>query len=116
MSNIRRIPIAPNAFQFFVAGPVRPVAVYENGSRVEGAQARDDAGVPVWSVDLGTFTEDGLAVCKVKFPSATEPVLEMQKPADVRDLVMSTYAANGGGVGQSFTASAVHTPAAVKQG
>jgi len=100
----------------FVAGPVRPVAEYNDGNRVEGGQSRTPEGVLLWSVDLASFVDGQLAVMKTKFPSPVEPTgLEIQAIVKVSDFIARPYIANGSSqVAMSFSASAVAV--AVKQG
>ncbi len=92
MAAFRTLPVdAARLSGLIVAGPVRPVSVYAAGP--DGSRSRTDVqatnpdGVPMWTVELATFTDDGLASMRVKFPAAAEPVLPLQAPATVRGLV-----------------------------
>lgn len=109
---LRRIPVETSKLNLFVGSEARPVAEYtgngETRQRIEGGQARNEAGVPLWTLDLGTFTEDGLTVLRVKFPSPAKPELPMQHPVRVEGLVVQVVQGN-----QYFSAAAV---SAVKQG
>jgi hypothetical protein len=93
MAVLSRIPVDTSRFSLIVASEVRPVALYEDGARVEGRQATSPEGVPLWVVELAAFAPPelggGLVSFRVKFPSATDPVasLPVQSPAQVSDLV-----------------------------
>lgn len=109
--SFRRIPVDANRLALFVGSAARPVAEYsgtgDNRTRTDN-QARDESGHPLWTIDLGCFTEDGLVVVRVKFPSASEPSLPVQAPVRVDGLMASVVQGN-----QYFSASSV---SAVKQG
>lgn len=109
--SFRKIPVDASRLSLFVGSAARPVAEYsgagENRTRTEN-QARDDHGTPLWTIDLGSFTEDGLVVIRVKFPAAAEPALPVQAAVRVDGLTASVVQGN-----QYFAATSV---SAVKQG
>lgn len=91
MANLTRIPVDTSALAFIVASEVRPSALYENGEAVEGRQATNAEGLPLWAVEVAAFAPQelggGLVTLRVKFPSATAPVLPVQSPVEVTGLV-----------------------------
>lgn len=94
MANLTRLPIdADRLGTLIVAGPARPAPVYDGGARVEGQQASNPDGLPLWVVELATFAPadlgGGLVSFRVKFPSTIDPTaaLPVQAPVLVSGLM-----------------------------
>lgn len=120
MANLTRLPVdADRLGTLIIAAPVRPAPVYEGGGRVEGQQASTSEGVPLWVVELATFTPadlgGGLVSFRVKFPSATDPSarLPVQAAASVEGLVAG--AMRDGGLYFSATGLVAASPSAEKR-
>lgn len=109
--SFRKIPVDAARLKLFVGSAPRPVSEYtgtgDSRTRTD-AQARNEHGAPLWTIDLGCFTADGLVVLRVKFPAAEEPRLAMQSAVVVTGLDATVVQGN-----QYFSASSV---TAAKQG
>lgn len=103
-----RIPVDVARFadelQFLSASPV---AVFENGHRVEGQQAANGDGVPLWAIQTLVLRAGRRAEIEtVKVPSPIMPDIRPTAPIVFDGLVANSWQ-NNGRSGVSFSAAAV---------
>ncbi len=103
-----RIPVDSvrfaDEYQFLSASPV---AVYENGHRVDGQQAVNDDGTPLWAVQTLVLRAGRRAEIEtVKIPSPVMPDIRPTAPILFNDLIANAWQ-NNGHSGVSFSAAAV---------
>lgn len=106
---MRNIPVDASRVQFLFAGSVMPKPFYDaDRNRVEGRQATDDAGQPLWVIDCMVPGDDGqrAEVVGVTVPCAYQPTLRALAPVQFEGLIAKPYARDGR-VQTSFTAAAV---------
>lgn len=103
-----RIPVDVARFadelQFLSASPV---AVFENGHRVEGRQATNGDGMPLWAVQTLVLRAGRRAEIEtVKVPAPVMPDIRPTAPILFDGLVANSWQ-NNGRSGVSFVAAAV---------
>lgn len=112
-----RLPIDGNALTFIATGKYRPVKEYAelaDGSRraIPDSQAKNDAGLPIWTVDamLDDDEADRAEPIGVKVATATEPQPPKYQPISFTGLVCTPYVdRRTNRVGLSFSATGIAT-------
>src|SRR5689334_1176466 len=100
---MQKIPVDCSRLMFVGTGKAAQRAEYvelsDGSKRRSGNQAKDDAGVPLWTVDvlLDDDDADRAEVVAVKIASHDEPRTEKWKPVRFRGLVASPWVDKGSG-------------------
>lgn len=96
------LPIEGSKITLIATGKVRPVAVYAelaDGSkrRVPDAQEKNDAGVPLWAIDVQLDDDEATRTeaISVKVPSTEEPRPQKWAPITFTGLTCKPYIPNG---------------------
>lgn len=91
-----KLPVDVSRINIIAAsGVVSPVMPWVDGV-ASTVQDRTPEGVPLWKTQVLITTAEGMELASIKFPAATAPVVEMNKPLTVTDLV-ATPSVNGAG-------------------
>jgi hypothetical protein len=116
---MRRIPVDADRVRFVGTGKISERAEYaelSNGERRRtGQQAKDDAGVPVWVVDVLVDDPDAdrAEIAGVKVASWDQPVTKLGQDVRFRGLLATPYVAQGTNrVALSFIADGIEGQAA----
>lgn len=98
---MRAIPVDTNKVQLIGTGKAAARAEYvelsDGSRRRSGEQAKDDNGVPMWTIDVLVDDEDAdrAEIASVKVASHDEPRTEKWKPVRFVGLVAVPYVAQG---------------------
>lgn len=94
---MRTIPVDLSRVQFIGTGKVIPKAEYvdlsDGSRRASGEQARDDAGTPLWTVDVIVDDDDArrAEAIGVTVASYDEPVTPKWQPVKFREVTATIY-------------------------
>lgn len=96
---MRNIPVDSGRVTMLYAGSMMPKPLYDSDrQRVEGRQATDDAGTPLWVIDcLVPGDDDGqrAETVGVTVPSRVHPTLHQLAPVRFEGLTAKIYVRDG---------------------
>lgn len=109
---MRTFPLDSDRLNLIYAGSVMPKPLFENGTRIEGRQAADGYGVPIWIMDCIVDTDEDSSeraeIIGVAVSSAVQPVIKKWAPVRFEGLEAGVYKdRNTGQIKQSFRASGI---------
>lgn len=91
---MRNLPIDSGRVTMLYAGSLMPKPYYDaDRNRVEGRQATDDAGTPLWVVDCLVPGDDGqrAETVGVTVPCSYQPTLHQLAPVQFEGLTAKVY-------------------------
>lgn len=95
---MRSIPVDSGRVTMLYAGSLMPKPYYDaDRNRVEGRQAADDAGTPLWVIDCLVPGDDGqrAETVGVTVPSKVHPTLQQLAPVQFEGLTAKVYVRDG---------------------
>lgn len=117
---MRNIPVDTSSMQILATGSIQPVPVWSDGKPVEGRQATDDHGIPMWNVELMIPPVAGdprsrMENFMVRVASPTAPILSFGELPQIRGLVVScSINKRNGTLSQYWSATEIASPSAGK--
>lgn len=92
---MRAFPLDSDRLNLIFAGTILPKPLFENGVRVEGRQATDEYGVPVWVMDCLVDTDEDSGeraeIIGVQVSSPVQPVVKKWSSVRFENLEAGVY-------------------------